>query len=107
MANTYERLAALRPADTVEAELYASAADEYIVGVLYVCNQSAVDRTYRVAITDVAGVATSEDWLYYDFPLYANLTVRVRITMGNGETIRVQSGTADVISFVLSALRIS
>jgi hypothetical protein len=107
MANTYERLAALRPADTNEAELYASAASEYIVGVLYVCNQSATERTFRVAQTDAAGAATSEDWLYYDFPLYANLTMRVRITMGNGETIRVQSGTADVISFVLSALRIS
>jgi hypothetical protein len=107
MANTYERLAALRPADTVEAELYASSSGEYIVGVVYVCNQSATDRTFRLAVTDVAGAASGEDWLYYDFPLYANLTMRIRITMGDGNTIRVQSGTADVISFVLCPLKIS
>jgi len=107
MANTYERLAALRPADTSEAELYESSTGEHVVASLYVANQDSTDRTFRVAITDASGAATSEDWIYYDTTIYANMTFRLKLSFGDGDTIRVQAGTADVISFVLSGLKIS
>jgi len=107
MANTYERLAALRPANTSEAELYASSSGEYIVASLYVTNQDSTDRTFRVAITDASGAATDEDWIYYDTTIYANMTFRLKLSFGNGDTVRVRAGTADVVSFVLSGLKIS
>ena len=69
MANTYTRLAALRPADTNEAELYAVAADEYIVASLNICNQSASDISYSIAITDASGAAADEDWICFSFPI--------------------------------------
>ena len=107
MANTYTRLAALRPANTDETELYATAASQYIVANLFVCNQDSTDRTFRVAITDASGAATDEDWIYYDTVAYANMTYRFKIALGGGDTVRIRSGTADVISFVLTGLLIT
>lgn len=107
MANVYERLAALRPADTNEAELYAVAADVYIVATLLICNQSGVETTFRVALTDASGAATDEDWISYDTNIQGNVTHRMIIPAGDGDTIRIKSGTGDVLSFVLTGLKIS
>ena len=107
MANTYVRLAALRPANTNEAELYEVAASEYIVASLFICNQSAVARTYNVAITDATGAATDEDWIAYETELQPNLTHKIVIACGDGDTIRVQASVADLISFVLTGLKVT
>ena len=107
MANSYTRLAALRPANTNEAELYAVSAGEYIVATLHICNQDSTDRTYSVAITDASGVATDEDWVRYDFPLYANISNRLTIACGDGDTVRVKASVADKISFVLTGLKVT
>jgi len=107
MANTYTRLAALRPANTNEAELYAVATGEYIVAELFICNQSAVERTYRVAITDASGAASGEDWIHYDFPIQANMSHKFTIACGDGDTVRVRASVADLISFVLTGLKVT
>jgi hypothetical protein len=106
MANTYVRLAALRPADTNEAELYAVAADEYIVASLHICNQSASDLSYSIAITDASGAAANEDWICYNFPIQGTYAHKRNISIGDGDTIRVKSSSADEISFVLTGLLI-
>ena len=106
MANTYTRLAALRPANTSEAELYEVTADEYIIASLHICNQSAVDISYSIAITDASGAATDEDWICFSFPIQANMTHKRNISIGDGDTIRVKSSSADDISFVLAGLLI-
>ena len=107
MANTYTRLAALRPANTDEAELYAVSAGEYIVATLHIANQDSTERSYSVAITDASGAASSEDWIRYDFPLYANISNRLTIACGDGDTIRVKASVADLISFVLTGLKVT
>ena len=108
MANAYGRIAALRPADTSEAELYAPGAGEEAIVTLYVCNQDSSDRTFRVALTDASGAATGEDWLYYDQTVWANMSFSLRaIALTYGQTIRVQASIADKISFVLSGLVIT
>ena len=107
MANTYTRLAALRPADTNEAELYEVAAGEYIVAEIFICNQDSSDRTYRVAITDASGAATGEDWVHYDFPIAANMSHKFTLACGDGDTIRIQASIADLISFVLTGLKVT
>ena len=107
MANVYERLAALRPADANEAELYEVAASEYVVATLFICNQDNVARTYRVALTDASGAATSEDWVAYDTEIAANITHRIIIPAGDGDTIRVQASIADKLSFILTGLKIT
>lgn len=105
MAEAYQRIAALRPANTSEQELYEVPAVTEIVGILSICNQDADERTVQVAHTDVTGAATGEDWLIYDHIIQANETIQITgIAMGAAETIRVQASVADKISFILSGL---
>ena len=107
MANTYTRLAALRPADTNEAELYAVSSSEYIVAEIFICNQDSSDRTYRVAITDASGAASGEDWIHYDFPIMANMSHKFTLACGDGDTVRVRASVANLISFVLTGLKVT
>jgi hypothetical protein len=107
MANTYTRLAALRPANTDEAELYEVEAGEYIVAEIFICNQDSSDRTYRVAITDSSAAASGEDWIHYDFPIQANMSHKFTIACGDGDTVRVKASVADKISFVLTGLKVT
>jgi hypothetical protein len=104
MAVEYKRLAALRPASTSEAELYAVPSNSEIIANLTIVNQSASAVTFRVAHTDAAGAATGEDWLAYDETLAAYSRLVIPITAKNPETIRVQAATVDVMSFVLAGM---
>jgi hypothetical protein len=104
MAIEYKRLAALRPASTTEAELYAVPSNSEIIANLTIVNQTASAATFRVAHTDTSGAAASEDWLAYDETLPANSRLVIPITAKNPETVRVQSGTADAISFLLAGM---
>lgn len=104
MTIEYKRLAAVRPANTTEAELYEAPAATEVVADLNIANQTANPVTFRVAHTDVDGAATSEDWLAYDEVLEGYSRVSMHIILGPAETIRVQAGTADAISFLLSGM---
>ena len=70
-------------------------------------NQDSSDRTYRVAITDASGAASGEDWVHYDFPIAANMSHKFTLACGDGDTIRVQASVADLISFVLTGLKVT
>ena len=104
MGASYKRIAANRPASTAEAELYAVPAATEIVANLTIVNQSASAVTIQVAHTDAAGAATGEDWLAYDESLSAKSRLVIPIAAGPSETIRIQAGTVDVVSFLLSGM---
>jgi hypothetical protein len=104
MAIEYKRLAALAPADTSEAELYAVPTVSEIIANLTICNISATLATFRVAHTDASGAAAAEDWLAHDESLAAHGRTVIPITAKNPETIRVQTGTADAITFHLAGM---
>ena len=104
MSTEYKRLAALRPANTSEAELYAVPSSSEIIANLTIVNQSASGVTFKVAHTDASGAATGEDWLAYDETIAANSRLVIPITAKNPETVRVQAGTVDVLSFVLAGM---
>jgi hypothetical protein len=107
MANTYVRLAGSTPPTTAEIELYASSANQYVVGELFICNTGAAATTYRVAITATAGAASGGDWIHYDFPIAANMSHKFTVAFGNGNTLRVRDGTGDTINFLLMGLLIT
>lgn len=105
MAETYKRIAALRPANTNEQQLYAVPADTQIITSLAICNQTAVKRTVRVALTDTVGAAAVEDWIIYDTILDKNETINLSgIAAETNNTIRVRVDLADSVSFVLHGL---
>jgi hypothetical protein len=105
MTIEYGRLAALRPADTNEAELYAPGSGEEIVANLTVVNQTAGGITFRVAHTDASGAAAGEDWLAYDEILAAKSRLVIPVSVKNPETVRIKSGLADELSFHLAGMK--
>ena len=104
MAIEYKRLAALAPADTNEAELYAVPTVSEIIANLVITNITATLATFRVAHTDAAGAAAAEDWLAHDESLAGHSRITIPITAKNPETVRVRSGTADAITFHLAGM---
>ena len=104
MAIEYKRLAAVRPANTSEAELYPVPSGSEIIANLTIVNQSSSSITFRVAHTDAVGAATGEDWLAYDEPLAAKSRLVIPITAKNPETVRIQASIADLVSFVLAGM---
>ena len=108
MTTAYKRFAALRPADTSEAELYEVPASTEVIGTLSICNQDNSARTYDVAFTDVDGAATGEDWLASAKSIAANETHQITgIAMPAASTIRVKASVADKISFIFYGMEIT
>jgi hypothetical protein len=107
MADTYQRLAALRPANTDEAALYLVPAATSIIAQLTICNQDGSARTVDVAHCDATGAASGEDWLLYGYSLAANTSTTIKIFAGAAEEIRIKAGVADKLSFVLEGLKVT
>lgn len=108
MPTAYKRLAALRPANTSEAELYAVPSSTEAIATLSICNQSSSAQTYDVAYTDVTGAASGEDWIISGKTIPANETHQIAgIAMPALSTIRVKAGVADLISFVLYGMELT
>ena len=109
MANSYERIAAVRPTTTDEQDLYPLTSGS-IIGVIHVCNQDTSARTYRIAITDAGtGVAASgEDWLEYDTHIPASTTHKITVEgFKSSGTIRIKASVADKLSFVFMGVKIT
>jgi hypothetical protein len=104
---TYGRWAALRPANTSEAELLlAGAADSYIVNI-QIANQDTVAREYSVALTDASGAATGEDWLAKTSDIEPGRWETLKAVIAPTQSLRVQASAADVISFVVFGMKIT
>lgn len=107
MTIAYQRIAAVRPANTSEQDLYAVAASTEVIGIIHVCNQDSVTRTFNIAVTDAGtGVgAGGEDWIEYETSIPANVAYKVSIEgLKPTATIRIQASVADKISFVLMGM---
>ena len=106
MAVTYEYdiFASSAPADTNEATLLTLGAGEELIQSEVICtNISASDLTIRVGV----GTGASPDvYLAYDFPLTANLYVRIFIPgLGSLNKIFIRSSSANNIYFAISGLK--
>ena len=104
MATTisYGKWASVRPANTDEAALLLAAASTEYNGVLRVCNQDSVTRTYRIAHCAATGVASGDEWLAYDKEISANDTHEWSIHLGASQEIRHKVSVADKISLHIS-----
>lgn len=103
--NIRGRLGAICPANTNEVQLYPVLVSTEIDAVLRICNKNTLSSTFSVAHCaanhgDTA--AASADWIYYNKSIMPNTTIEISIHAGPLETIRVKSGTADMVNFHLS-----
>lgn len=106
MAVTYEydTFASATPADTNLATLLTLAAGEELIQSEVICaNLSVDDLTIRVGV----GTGGAPDvYFAYNFPLTANLYVRIFIPgLGSENKVFVRSSSADEIAFSISGLK--
>lgn len=107
----YGRVAALRPANTNEQQLWVCPVAKSFQGIVTVCNQDTVDRKYSIARCgvdhgDVA--AGGSDWRAKDVVLPPGEPPHeISVNMAAGETIRVIADAADQVSFVVEGIKMS
>lgn len=99
MATNYKVLGQSAPSATTATTLYTvPASTQTIVSTIVVCNRSATERTFRVAVRpDGASIAT-QHYIAYDSPVSPNDTVALTIgvTLGDTDVITVYASSADL-----------
>jgi hypothetical protein len=111
MAQTAKVLGQVAPNQNTDTVLYtAPAATRAVCSTLVICNQAAVNATFRVWVA-VAGAATSApQYLAYDVTLSKNnlVTLTIGISLAPTDVVRVRhSGANGTVSFNLFGLEVT
>ena len=72
-----------------------------VVSTILVCNQSAVATTFRISVAKAGAGDTPAQYLYYDYPIEGNITVRLdklQLTLATTDVVRVYN-TLATLSF--------
>lgn len=106
MAIDYKILGQSAPTSTSNADLYAvTAGRTAIVSTISVTNTTTSPATYRIfirkATAGTPAAAAASNALVYDATVNANdfIAVTVGVTLAASDTISVQSGTANALTF--------
>lgn len=90
--------ASSRPAGIDEVALLLAGANEEYNGVLRVCNQDTMPRTYYVAHCAATGAASGDEWIAYATEIDAGEGPHeYSLHIGNEEEIRIKASVADKI----------
>lgn len=109
MATTYKVLAQSAPSATTATDMYTvGAGKSAVISTLSVCNRSASDATFRIAIRPAGATLANQHYIAYDVTVggadATNLTIG--ITLAATDVVTVYASTAN-ISFSLFGSEIS
>lgn len=78
------------------------AVKEWVGSTVVICNRSATDRTFRLAVSPAGAAIANQHYLAYDAPIAANdmIAITIGITMATTDVIRVYASSVD-LSFSL------
>jgi hypothetical protein len=82
--------------------LYTVAAGKSaVISTILVCNQTSTSYPFRVAVVQNGTTPTSISWIYYDVQCLGNdsFASTIGITMAANDSIIVESGFANALSF--------
>ena len=100
MTTTYKVLGQANPAATTATTLYtAPSATSVVVSTISVCNQAAVNGTYRIAVRPAGEALAAKHYLAYDGTIPANDSIAI--------TIGVTLAATDVVTVYASAATMS
>jgi glucose-6-phosphate dehydrogenase assembly protein OpcA len=102
MPTNYKVLGQVAPTNTSDANLYTvPASTQAVVSTIAVTNDTAVAATFRIYVRVAGATASATNALYFDAPLAANSTLLATagITLGAGDILTVQTGTANALGF--------
>ena len=97
MATTYKVLGQSNPAATTSTALYTvPAATECVISTINVCNQSATDATFRLAVSVNGAALAAKDYLIYDATVRGNgiQAFTMGITMDATDVLRIYASSA-------------
>jgi len=99
MAETRRVLGQSSPLATTLTAIYTvPGATQAVVSTISVCNRSAVAATFRVSVAVAGAADATNQYIYYDLPLFGNDTfvATVGIALGAGDVIRGYASSADL-----------
>jgi len=97
MATTYKVLGQSNPAATTSTALYTvPALTKSIISTINVCNQSATDATFRLAVSVAGAALAAKDYIVYDATVRGNglQAFTMGITMGATDVLRIYASSA-------------
>ena len=109
MATSYKVLGQSAPSATTLTALYTvPSATEAVVSTVVVCNRSASNRTFRLAVRPDGASISNEHYIAYDVTVGASdsTTLTLGITMNAGDVLDVYASTTD-LSFTAFGSEIS
>lgn len=99
MPTNYKVLGQAAPSATTLSALYTvPAATEAVVSTLVVCNRSATNRTFRIAVRPNGATIANQHYIAYDVTVGASdsTTLTLGITMDAGDVLDVYASTTDL-----------
>lgn len=100
MATTYKVLGQAAPAATTATTLYTvPASTQIVLSTLTVCNRSANQATFRIAVRPAGATLANEHYVVYDAAIGGNATA--------GLTFGITAQATDVITVYASSANLS
>jgi hypothetical protein len=99
MPTNYKVLGQVAPSATTATTLYTvPSSTEAVISTVVVCNRSASNRTFRLAVRPNGATLANEHYLAYDVTvgLSDSTTLTLGITMDAGDVLTVYASTTDL-----------
>ena len=109
MPTTYKVLGQSAPSATTATTLYTvPSATSAVVSTINVCNRSALNDTFRIAVRPSGASLANSHYLAYDTIIAANdsISVTIGVSLATTDVITVYAGTAN-LSFTAFGAEIS
>ena len=103
MAIVYKVLGQLNPAATSATTLYTvPASTSTIISTITICNQSASNDTYRIAVRPAGEALAAKHYIAFNgaIPAYDTISLTIGITLATTDVVTVYAGTS-TLSFNL------
>jgi hypothetical protein len=109
MAVVYKVLGQSNPAATTATSLYTvPASTSTVVSTITICNQSASNDLYRIAVRPAGATLTAAHYIAFNgaIPAYDTISLTIGITLATTDVVTVYAGTS-TLSFNLFGSEIS
>jgi hypothetical protein len=97
MSESLKILAQATPAGTTLTDIYGCpGGKQAVLSSIVLCNQSGLDRTFRISVAVAGATDTPKQYLVYDAPIEAGATITLQlgVTLGPSDVLRAYvSGT--------------
>lgn len=99
MATTYKVLAQSAPSATTNTDIYTvGSSTEAVISTIVICNRSASDATYRIAVRPNGATIANQHYIAYNVTVGASdsTTLTLGVTMDAADVLTVYASVADL-----------